>query len=284
MTVKAYACNKQQIRIGQGEDVMARYISREILCEAYTHLDINLYSNKQALQELERKLKPFFEERAKFLLGDDVTVEIKFEPGSLKTRLTVLGSAGLIMLNTLTSYGSFRQGVEALSRDAASLAESANLEVLFRTRTPYCDRINIERRKGVFGRVDDHLSKLDAIGIAISSSDLPRNDHDIQQANALVDRLVDWNIQVSKLFTKLESPDTIACVAEGLEYELNKFTKTFPWSKRLQQSSLRGQLARADPGHHGKLVALAARLTTTVTSIQKDMTARHQQSGADGAP
>ena len=70
---------------------MANYLKKDILCEAYTHLDIGLYENKEELDKLKRNMQNFLEERARFLFGDEVTVQVSFEEGSLKTTLTVLG-------------------------------------------------------------------------------------------------------------------------------------------------------------------------------------------------
>lgn len=259
---------------------MARYITREILCEAYTHLDIQLYDDKEALKQLKIALQPFFEERARFLLGDNVEIQVKFEPGSLRTKLTVYGSAGAILLNVINGYGSFRQGVTSLTRDVSSLAESANLEVLFRTRTPYCDRINIEKRKGVFGRVDALIANLDAVSSSVLAAKRPTNDKDILNANGQIDRLAEWGIKANRLFEKLEDPETIACVSEGLGKELNQIPVDFQWSSDLNGSSLRSQSAQSDPNLFGKLQGISARYKATLQALKNEMTTRLSHSQA----
>jgi len=253
---------------------VARYISQEILCEAYTRLNTNLYNTDEARARLRDQLLPFFEERARFLLGDEVQVEIVFETGSLITKLRVVGSAGLIVLPLLTGYAPFKESVSQLTRDVTLLAESANLEVLFRTNTPYCDRINIEKRKGVFGRVDDLLSRLDKIGREISSDVLPNSTRAVEEVEAKVDAIVDWNGKVGELFSKLDSAETKVCVSQGLLDELAKFPASFGWTQLLLSAGIRGSSVRSDASLLGKLSGSNTRLKVTLTSIQKDLKQR----------
>lgn len=130
---------------------MANYIKAEILAEAYTHLEIDLFEDKAKLESLKRELTSFFQERASFLFGTDVEIKVEFEEGSLKTKIIAIGSAAATLTAVVGAYGDFRQSVTQLASDATSLAQSANMEVIFRTKTPHCDRLRIEKRKGVFG-------------------------------------------------------------------------------------------------------------------------------------
>ncbi|WP_186136524.1 hypothetical protein [Burkholderia gladioli] len=253
---------------------MAKYINKEILCEAYTHLDIDIYDNKAALNKLKSTLLPFFEERAKFLLGDDVEIEIVFEPGSLKTKLRVLGSAGVALTLAINSYGTFRESVTSLARDATALTESANLEVIFRTKTQYCDRITIEKRKGIFGRVDDLIGTLDKLKSSTGTEQLPSSTRAIQESSAIVDRLLEWNKKVSVLFDKLDNDDTKQCVSDGLTEELQKFPTNFGWKKHLTGQGLRGASIRTDASKLAELESVNARLNSVVNSLRKDMKAR----------
>lgn len=257
---------------------MANYIHAEILCEAYTHLDIDIFDDKEALAELKNKLLPFFSERAKFLLGNDVEVKIEFEEGSLKTRLMVIGSAGAILLSNLSAgmsaYGSFRQGVEQLSKDSTTLAQSANLEVLFRTKTAYCDRVRVEKRKGVFGRVDELLSQLDGIKIDLSGEKLPTNEKALGTIDKAITNLVGWNDKAGNLFEKLDSDVTKGCISAGLAEELEKLPETLAWVVELETRSFRMQVANSDPAFAGKIASTAARYKATIAAIRRQMLAR----------
>lgn len=261
---------------------MANYIDEEILCEAYTRLNIGIYNDQEALAKLKAHLLPYFEERAKFLLGEEIRVEIVFEEGSLITRLRVLGSAGLILLTAVSAYGSFRQSVDQLSKDAADLAQGANLEVLFRTKTPYCDRVNIEKRKGVFGRVDNLIDDLDTIKSAIEGKVAPpRNLPALEDYTITIDSLVTWNSKAAKLFDKLESPKTESCIANGLIEELNGLPKELEWEKNISDSSFRSHLSRSDPDFAGQLGGVTARYKQTLASIKKGLITRRDIAQVD---
>lgn len=253
---------------------MANYINAEILCEAYSHLEIDLFDDKVALEKLRADLLVFFTERAKFLLGDDVEVRVDFEKGSLKTILTVLGSAALVINATVSGYGSFRQGIDQLAKDSTLLAQSANLEVIFRTKTEYCNRVNVEKRKGVFGRIDEFIREMDGIKRKISDSSLPGNLNEIKEFNAEIDRLVAWDIALDKLFSKLGSSDTEVCVAAGMLEELEKFPKSPPWLVELNSNSFRATLANSDLERAGMMAAAAARLQVTIAKLKEKMQQR----------
>ena len=261
---------------------MANYIDEEILCEAYTRLNIDIYKDREALAKLKTHLISYFEEWAKFLLGENIRVEITFDEGSLITKATALGSAGALLITAIGTYGSFRQGVEQFSKDAASLAQGTNLEVLFRTRTPYCDRVNIEKRTGVFGRVDDLLGDLDTIKSAIEGKvTVPRNLPALENYSLITESLITWHSKAVKLFDKLESPKTEACIAHGLVEELNQLPKNLEWEKNLSDSSFRSQLSRSDPDFAGKLGGVATRYKQTLASIKEALTTRRDIAQAD---
>lgn len=261
---------------------MANYIDEEILCEAYTRLNIDIYRDREALTQLKAHLISYFEGRAKFLLGENIRVEVTFDEGSLITKVTALGSAGALLLGAMADYGSFRQGVEQFSKDAAALAQGANLEVLFRTKTPYCDRVNIEKRRGVFGRVDDLLGELDTLKSAIEGKVTPpRNFATLESYSLLIDNLVAWHSRAAKLFDKLENAKTEACIAHGLIEELNGLPDNLEWEKNLSDSSFRNQLSQSDPDFAGKLVAVATRYKQTLRSIKESLTTRRNIAQAD---
>lgn len=253
---------------------MANYLNKEILCEAYTHLESNLFKDKAGLAELRSQLLPFFTERAKFLLGEDIEIKIEFEDGSLKTKLTVLGSAGTILMalaNGISGYGGFRESVTQLSSDATTLAQSATLEILFRTKTAYCDRVRIEKRKGVFGRVSDLLGQLDGIHADLSINKLPANAKALGQLDKNLTSLLEWNNKANILFDKLDSDVTRGCVSAGLAEELVKLPDEPLWAEQLQSHSFRSEIVKSDPEHAGNLAGAAERFRVTVKLIRKQM-------------
>lgn len=250
---------------------MANYINSEILAEAYTHLEIDLYEDKVKLATLKQELTTFFHERASFLFGTDVEIKIEFEEGSLKTKIIAIGSAAATIVGVLGSYGDFRQSVNQLANDATSLAQSANMEVIFRTKTPHCDRLRIEKRKGVFGRVASLLNDLDAVSSKLSESKLPTNNVRLNNANKVTDSLIAWEADTNKLFLKFEDPETIACVADGLLAELKKMPRSFPWQRELSQPGFRAQIVDADSNFSGAVAGASARYAATLKSVEKKL-------------
>lgn len=253
---------------------MANYLKTEVLCEAYSHLESDIFHDKVALEALKAHLLPFFTDRAKFLLGENVEINIEFEEGSLITKLKVLGSAGTLLLGLATgvsNYGGFRQGVEQLSNDAAVLAQSANLEVLFRTKTTYCNRVRIEKRKGVFGRINDLLAKLDQIKVDLSTEQVPTTPKALGQIDKSLTHLIEWNATVTNLFAKLDSDTTKACVSAGLLEELEKLPDDPLWASQLGTRSFRTDAISANPEHAANLAATAARFRTTVKILRNQM-------------
>ncbi|HWA14381.1 MAG TPA: hypothetical protein VHA15_14915 [Burkholderiales bacterium] len=250
---------------------MANYIHNEILSEAYTHLESDLFDDKEALERLRKLLVAFYTERASFLFGQDVQIEVIFEEGSLKTKIVAWGSAAAIITAAVAGYPSFREGVLQLSHDAVSLAQAANLEVIFRTQTPYCDRIRVEKRKGVFGRVSALINDLDSISHEISSLKLPTSTSKLRDSKEAINRLLTWRENAETLFSKFEGPETEVCVAEGLIAEFRKLPSQLPWKEELSGSGLRSQIAGSDPALAGNVAAEATRYEVTFKSILKDL-------------
>lgn len=251
---------------------MTNYINEEILCEAYTKLNIDIFHDKEKLAELEKNLMSFFYERAKFYLGDDIQVRIEFEEGSLITKLTVIGGALLAITNAVAQYGSFRESVLQISQDATTLAQSANSEVIFRTKTAYCNRIDSERRKGVFGRADDLIRKLDNAYIKITNSKLPTNKNSVQEFNKTINNeLSNWSATSDKFFTKLTDEATKACMAAGLLEELEKLPEEIFWEKELNGNGFRATVAKSDPELAGLIAGASSRYSAMLKEIKNIM-------------
>jgi len=249
---------------------MANYIKNEVLCEAYSRLQVDIANDPVALEKLKSEMRSFFTERAKFLFGQDVQVEIEFEKGSLITKLKVIGSAAGVIVLALNTYGTFRQTVDYLVKDSALLAQSANLEMIFRTKAAFCDRVRVEKRKGVFGRVDELLTELDIIKHQVSESKLPRSQRAITDfSKSTTERLIEWNGKVSTLFDKLDHDDTKACVAAGLLEELDSLESKAPWESEINSSTFKATIAKSDPEQAGLLAAAATRYNVTVISLKK---------------
>lgn len=253
---------------------MANYIKSEVLAEAYTHLEIDLYNDKVRLEQLKTELTNFFQERASFLFETSVEIKVEFEEGSLKTKIIAFGSAASVLTAVVGGYGDFRQSVTQLADDAASLAQSANLEVIFRTKTPYCDRLRIEKRKGVFGRVAALIGELDNVSTKVSDTRMPINRVRLHHADEAIDALITWDGHVDKLFAKFDTPDTSACVASGLVKELDKMPKSFPWTKELSGGEFTSHIVDSDTSYSAQVAATVARYESALKLVKKKMKER----------
>jgi hypothetical protein len=253
---------------------MTNYINEEILCEAYTKLNIDIFHDKEKLADLEKYLINFFSERAQFYLGENATIKIEFEEGSLITKLKVIGGAVTLLASAITAYGSFREGVVRIAEDSTVLAQSANLEVVFRTKAAYCNRIDAERRKGIFGRVDDLIKKLDSANAKVTQSKLPSNTNSLKNFNTAIDDFISWDKSSDKFFSKLNDNPTIACISAGLLEELEKIPEKAPWSDDLNGNSFRSTLLKADPNLAGQIAGTAARYSASIKEIKNSMRQR----------
>lgn len=234
---------------------MANYIDREILCEAYTHLDVDTFSDQNSRQNLENQLRQFIAPRAEFIFGREVELEISFEDGSLKTKIAILGAVATMV----ASYGDFKEGIESLSRDASLLAQSANLEVIFKTRAAHCDRIRIEKRTGVLGRVNHLLSSAEKIRDESGHSRIPASTVDLRRTTENVDDLQAWYHEADKLISKLDSVEAKACVAAGLLEELERFPDDLVWLEATRRDNFRARMLIEDVELAAALDAIAAR-------------------------
>lgn len=271
---------------------MANYLKKDILCEAYTHLDIGLYENKEELDKLKRNMQNFLEERARFLFGDEVTVQVSFEEGSLKTTLTVLGAVSTVLAvtagvlghandivdngtNLVQNISEFRGAVKHLSQDSTNLAQSANLELIFRTKTAYCNRVYVEKRRGIFGRVDEYLTTLESIKKQLILSELPRTNTKLDEFNRITESLIDLDGKLNKFFTKTDNFETEACISAGILEEMdNSIPTTVPWKKEVTSNSLKSRIAISDPKFAGEVAGSVARYEETVKQIKANMLER----------
>jgi len=249
---------------------IAGHYWHEVLSEAYSHLQVDIKNDPVAMEKLKSEILSFFSQRAKFLFGDEVSVEIEFEEGSLITKLRIKGIAASVIAAGMLQYGSFRESVDYLAQDATLLAQSANLEMIFRTKAAHCDRVRIEKRKGVFGRLDSLLSELDTVKREIKDSTMPRTSRAADGfTRATTERLLEWEKSANRLFNQFDHDDTRACVAAGLLEELEKLPEAVPWKDELTDSSLRSMMANADPEGAGIIEGAATRYSATIKSLKK---------------
>ena len=106
----------------------------------------------------------------KFFLYDEVIVDVEFEEGSIKAKVTAYGKVCVLLsaLNPLgsaiTQYPEYRDGIKTILSDVAKLSDMVNSEVLFQTNSRYKKEIiRIEARKGVIGSLHNINKKINDI-------------------------------------------------------------------------------------------------------------------------
>ncbi len=250
---------------------MANYIDDEILCEGYTRFNIDLINDPVALEELRQRIIAYMQVRANFLLGDEVKVVVEFEEGSLKSTVKVIGSAVVVISAAIANYGSFSGGIKQAAEDATMLAQAANLEMIFQTKTASCDRLRLESRKGILGRVEDLLSSLAQIKRVTDQAEIPRKASEQRAFRNAVNDLLTWETKSDKLLGKITDVKTKACIAAGLAEELEKFADDPSWTKQLNSKGLGAAIIAADTSELAKISQLATQYSVVIKSLRKKM-------------
>ncbi|CVH23216.1 Uncharacterised protein [Serratia marcescens] len=155
---------------------MADYINSNILSQSYVHVEpewlatVKGKEKQEAIERIKNIIKKHAEERMKFFLYDDVDIDVSFEDGSIKARITAYGSV-CVLLNALTpvgnfvtNYSSYREGIKTIVSDVARLSDVVNSEVLFQTKSrSKKEIIRVEARKGIVGSLENINKKINEI-------------------------------------------------------------------------------------------------------------------------
>lgn len=143
---------------------MANYIKKNILCQAYLHVEV---ADDFDVENLREQLQEFCKTRAGFFFYEDVEIDISFEPGSLRAKITVLGLVGFLLhgvsslMDSVAKYPSFREGVIQITQDAKRLADYIGSEGLFLTQSKQEAVIRIEGRMGIIGSLQRIIYQLE---------------------------------------------------------------------------------------------------------------------------
>lgn len=141
---------------------MADYIKKDILSQAYIHVEADKLETEEQLDKFKKQIVEFARSRADFYLHPDVSVDVEFEEGSLKARVTVMGTIFLLMQG-VSNYPDFRQGVGLIFSDSKRLAEYIVSEAQFLSGSKHEDVIRLEARTGVVGSLHKIILQLEQI-------------------------------------------------------------------------------------------------------------------------
>ncbi|MGD9725782.1 MAG: hypothetical protein AB7Q04_13950 [Steroidobacteraceae bacterium] len=184
---------------------MADYINKNILCQAYIHVEPDDISDEIA-QALKIHLTEFVKSRGDFFLYPNPDVEIEVKEGSLKVYATIVGTVAAALYTGVANYPTFREGAIVLYEDAKRLSEYIAAEGLFATRARHTQVIRVEARTGVIGSIKKIVAAFDA---------LKAMDGTVTADKQLA-KLKEIDEDIDKLMDNLKSQEDIELVKNGL--------------------------------------------------------------------
>lgn len=189
---------------------MADYIDKNILCQAYVHIELPEGITQEKLAAIKEDLTRFATLRGKFFVYPEVDVSVEFRDGSLKSYISIAG----IIIVAIEGYGSFREGIDYLHTDIKRLADSLVSESLFMTGAKHQQIVRTEARTGIIGSLKvlvDDMNNLEA-----SIGQIPTDE-----AARRIKRIKD---DADALLTNVRSEED----SKGIESEISEFTKKLP--------------------------------------------------------
>lgn len=185
---------------------MADYINKNILSQAYIHIEPEMLESKEDFERFKKRIETFARTRTSFFLSPDVQVEVEFETGSLKTKITVMGTV-LILMQGIANYKNFREGIQLLYSDTKRLSEYIISESLFETGTKHNNIIHLEARAGVVGSIQKAINQLDRI---------KRGAEGTMLASDIVDKIKEAKTEINKLLHNISDNNDRRFVNTGL--------------------------------------------------------------------
>ncbi|MFM5413069.1 hypothetical protein ACET9F_21660 [Aeromonas veronii] len=137
---------------------MADYINKNILSQAYIHVEPRGMETDEQLESFKENLRMFSLTRTEFFLSEGLEINVEFEDGSIKARVTVIGTL-MLLLQGISSYKDFREGLQLLYSDAKWLSDAIISESLYQTKAKHHDVIRVEARTGIIGSIHKVFNK-----------------------------------------------------------------------------------------------------------------------------
>lgn len=122
------------------------------LAQAYIHLKPYNAPDRK-LRQLGRVAERLALKAAVDIYGGGVTVDIELEEGSLRTRLTVMGSIAFLVYGGIADYGGFKQSAIELCNDAREFAVDVCAPFIQRAGVSRDDVFRFERRLKTPGKL-----------------------------------------------------------------------------------------------------------------------------------
>jgi hypothetical protein len=195
---------------------LADYINKNILSQAYIHIESDVADNELELAAFKLGIEKFARSRVDFFLSPDASIELTYEEGSLIARVTVLGTICLL-LQGISSYKNFREGIQLIHSDAKRVTDYVISESVFMAGTRQEDVIRLEARVGVIGSVQKLINQLESIKNGANGKKL---------ASDLVTKLFESQKELDKLINNLATDEDVALVKKGLLEIVDEYPDT----------------------------------------------------------
>lgn len=186
---------------------MADYINKNILSQAYVHIEPQAFETEEDLENFKINLTEFTESRVAFFLSPDLSVQIEFESGSLIARVTVMGTISLL-LQGISNYKNFREGIQLIYSDSKRLTEYIISETTFQAGSRQQDVIRLEARVGIIGSIQKVINQLESIKRGANGSML---------ASDVSKKIDEASAELNKLFNNINDNSDKELVRKGLE-------------------------------------------------------------------
>lgn len=193
---------------------MADYINKNILCQAYVHVEPDKITD-ELIEELSVHLNEFVKSRAEFFLYPNPEIDIELKEGSIKIYATILGTITTLFAG-VTNYPDFREGAILLYEDVKRLSDYIASESIFSTKARHHQIIRVEARTGVIGSVKKIITDLDAV----------KSLNGTVQADSLTAKLFGIKEDIGKLLENLKSSDDEVFVKNGFSKIIDSMPKT----------------------------------------------------------
>ncbi|MDU1145232.1 hypothetical protein [Aeromonas rivipollensis] len=184
---------------------MADYINKNILSQAYIHIESEVVKNEQQLEEFKQLITEFARSRVDFFLSPDAPIEVDFEEGSLIARITILGTIGLLFQG-IANYKDFREGIQLIYSDAKRVTDYIISEGVFSAGSRQQNVIRLEARVGIIGSIQKVINQLEGIKSDANGRKL---------ATDLVEKLIESNKDIEKLISNLAAESDVELVKKG---------------------------------------------------------------------
>lgn len=183
---------------------MADYIDKNILCQAYIHIEPENLSESQYSTYLEH-LRVFAIARTRFFLYQEAEIQVEYKEGSLKAYITVFGTLTGLYAG-IAQYPDFKAGAVAIYEDSKRLSEYLVSEGLFSAGAKHDQVLRVEARTGIVGSLRGVVADLDYIQRLNGTAD----------QKTIADRMARVRADVQALTDNLHTEEDVKLVRVGL--------------------------------------------------------------------